>query len=365
MKLPDWSKGHEERLCRPSLSFLTLLSFLYGAGVGFRIAVFKGKSKRSLPGFVVSIGNLTVGGTGKTPATCMLAEWALGEGYNVAVLSRGYRGSHRSGVLVLSDGNDINAGPDKAGDEPFLLARRLRGASVIVAKDRYQAGLIASKNFGADFFILDDGFQHLALKRDLDILLLDAARPFGNGRLLPRGPLREPACNLKRADLVILTRAGQSRPRDDAHDMIEETLKGEKVFKSDHVPEKVAFPFRNTVHEPGFLEGKRVVSFAGIARPETFRKTLMDLGAEIVFFRNFGDHHRFIPREIRELKDMKEQTGADYLITTEKDWVRLESVFPDYDDLGYLTIRFSILSGQETFFSMVRKKAGEKIGLKS
>jgi len=125
------------------------------------------------------------------------------------------------------------------------------------------------------------------------------------------------------------------------------------------------WPSRNTVHEPGFLEGKRVVSFAGIARPETFRKTLMDLGAEIVFFRNFGDHHRFIPREIRELKDMKEQTGADYLITTEKDWVRLESVFPDYDDLGYLTIRFSILSGQETFFSMVRKKAGEKIGLKS
>ena len=142
--------------------------------------------------------NLTAGGTGKTPAACMLAEWARGEGYRIAVLSRGYGGSYREKVLEVSDGNRRHAGQDEAGDEPCLLSRRLLGVPVILSKRRYLAGLFAHEKFGTNFFVLDDGFQHLVLKRDLDIVLVDASDPFGNGRLeygvaislklIPRGP---------------------------------------------------------------------------------------------------------------------------------------------------------------------------------
>ena len=159
----DWAKIHERRTFSLATPALALLSFLYGLGVRLRVKAYRGMKKRSLPGFVVSIGNLTVGGTGKTPSVCMLAEWALGEGYRVAVLTRGYGGRYKTKVLEVSDGNDIKVGPAEGGDEPYLLAKKLHGVPVIISKKRYLSGLLAYKKFGTDFFILDDGFQHLAL----------------------------------------------------------------------------------------------------------------------------------------------------------------------------------------------------------
>jgi len=356
LRQPDWSNIHEQRGFHAAAVPLAALSFLYGLGVRVRLAVCKRMEKKGLPGPVVSIGNLTTGGTGKTPAACMLAEWALGEGYRVVILSRGYGGRYKEGVLVVSDGKDINIGPVKAGDEPYLLARRLPGVPVVISRDRYLAGQLAHEKFGSDFFILDDGFQHMALKRDLDLVLLDAYSPFGNGHLLPWGPLREPVGQIGRADALIITRSGQVSKMDDSEGILGGLISDKPVFRGDHIPEKVIFPVEGREYDVGFLEGKRVAAFAGIARPERFRETLISLGADLVAFRSFGDHHSFRPDELLELKSVKEETDADYLLTTEKDWVRLSDITNGYPYLAYLTIRFDLLSGQERFFTMIRER---------
>lgn len=359
LRLPDLSNVHGKRGFSVYTPVLALFSYLFGLGVRLRLIAYRRSKRRSLPGFVVSIGNLTVGGTGKTPAACMLAEWALGEGYRVAVLSRGYGGHYRTKVLEVSDGNGINVGPAEAGDEPYLLAKKLRGVPLIISKRRYKAGLFAHKKFGTNFFILDDGFQHLVLKRDLDLVLIDALNPFGNGRLLPLGPLREPVNQLKRADAFIITRSNQISSGYDLRGILNKRFPGKPIFREDHIPEKVVFPSKNIVSDPEVLRGKHVMAFAGIARPEVFRETLIRLGTDLVFFKGFQDHYQFSHGEIEDLMAKKERIKADYLLTTEKDWVRLENLVTEYFDLAYLTIRFTLLSDQDRFFGMIKDSAGK------
>jgi len=352
----DWARIHGEKGFRASYLPLSFMSLLYGVGVRLSLKNNKTRDKLSLPGFTVSIGNLTAGGTGKTPATCMIAEWAQGEGYDVAVLSRGYGGKKKERVTIVSDGKDILAGPEEAGDEPCLLAGKLPGIPVVTSKDRYLAGLAAHKNFGSSFFILDDGYQHLALKRDLNLLLLDAANPFGNGRLLPRGPLREPVNQIARADAIIFTRANFLTNGKDMGTEIKYLFQGKPVFMGDHLPVKVVFPFRGTSHDPDFLKGKRVMAFAGIARPDSFSRTLISLGAEILSFRHFPDHHPFTDYEIRTLIQEKVDKGAEFLITTEKDRMRAPDLISGDPCFSYLTIRFELSGEREGFFRMVGDK---------
>jgi tetraacyldisaccharide 4'-kinase len=339
-----------------------MISFLYGLGVRLRLFAFRKKRKRELPGFVVSIGNLTTGGTGKTPATIMMAQWALDNGYRAAVLSRGYGGNYRTKVLVLSDMENITAGPATAGDEPCLIARRLRSVPVIISRNRYLAGLKAHEDFGTDFFILDDGFQHLMLKRDLNLLLIDASeKPFGNGHLLPWGPLREPVRQAKRADAVIFTRSGSRAPGYGVENRPRRIVQGKALFRAEHIPEKVVFPIKGTDNSPAFLQGKRVIAFAGIARPKAFEDTLIKLGADLLSFSEFRDHHPYSRHELDALMAEKEKRGAEFLITTEKDWVRLEGVHFEFPDLAYLVINFSLLSGEERFSNMVRDRVEKRL----
>ena len=314
LRLINWSKVFENRGFSPITLPLAPLTLLYGFAVRLRSIAYKGVLRqKSLPGTVVSIGNLTVGGTGKTPATCMLAEWALGEGYRVAILSRGYAGKYKRKVLEVSDGNDINAGPEEGGDEPYLLARRLPGVPVIISQDRYEAGIWAHNRFGTDFFILDDGFQHLSLKRDLDLVLLDATSPFGNGHLLPWGPMREPIDQLARAHAIIITRAGDSSSGDDLSRFLEKRFPDKPLFRGDHIPEKIVFTTKNKIYSTDFLKGKRVIAFAGIATPESFRNTLIKSGTNLIHFKEFRDHHPFSMDEFRCITTEKERTGADYI----------------------------------------------------
>ena len=362
---PDWSQIHQKRGLGVLSLPLALFSLLYGAGVRLRLRAFKrGIFKRSaLPGFVVSIGNITTGGTGKTPAVAMLARWAQTEGRHVAVLSRGYGGRHRGEVFEVSDGNLINGGPSLSGDEPYLLACELSGVPVIVSKKRHRAGIFAYEKFGSDFFILDDGFQHLGLERDLNLALVDSDNPFGNGHLLPLGPLREPLSQLARADAFFLTRfsvskdagpnASFSGPATLA--LLKEKFPSIPVFRADHLPDKVVFPLSGSLHEPRFLRKRRVVAFAGIGHPEHFEKTLVELGANVVRFVGFGDHHQFKYEEIQDLIRMKDRMGAEYLLTTEKDWMRIAPLAPSHTDIAYLRIKFSLLPGQDEFFNMIEK----------
>jgi tetraacyldisaccharide 4'-kinase len=278
--MTDWPKVHEKRTLPLSMIPLAGLSYLYGLAVRIRINICEKKKKKELPGFVVSIGNLTVGGTGKTPAAAMIAEWALKEGYRPAILSRGYGGKHKGKTFEVSDGQHLFCTPAEAGDEPYLLAKKIEGVPVILSKARCEAGLLAFERHGSNFFILDDGFQHIRLKRDLDLVLLDATSPFGNMRLLPRGPLREPVDHLQRADVFIITRTGQGTSLIMINDL-KRKFGGKPVFQSEHVPESLVLPNLGNTHAPDFIRGKRVVAFAGIAKPEAFRDTLIKLGAEI------------------------------------------------------------------------------------
>jgi tetraacyldisaccharide 4'-kinase len=355
----DWSRIHESKRFSLATLPLALCSSIYGLGVRFRLMASRERKRNTLPGVVVSIGNLTAGGTGKTPAACMLAEWALNEGYRVAILSRGYGGLHKGRILEVSDGNDIKARTEDAGDEPCLLARRLRGIPVIVSKKRYFAGLYAHETFGSDLFVLDDGFQHLGLHRDLDLVLMDASNPFGNGHLLPWGPLREPRRGLERADAFLLTRSEDEGLAKGLMETLKKEWPDKPLFRSNHIPEKIVFPANGVIHNNDILRGKRIVAFAGIAKPEEFEKTVTDLGADVVSFKRFEDHHPFQCQEIQVLIDKRKRLHADYLLTTEKDWVRIEKIMPPYSDLAYLSIRMDVLDEKEGFFRMVREKIGD------
>ena len=356
-QMVDWRNIHEKRDHSLSTMPLAGLSSLYGLGVKIRASIYARMRKKELPGFVVSIGNLTAGGTGKTPAAAMIAEWALKEGYRPAILSRGYGSKHKGKILDVSDGQRLFATPTEAGDEPYLLAKKLEGVPVIISKARYDAGIFAHQRYGTDFFILDDGFQHICLKRNLDLVLLDATSPFGNMRLLPRGPLREPVDHLQRADAFILTRTGHGTTLI-MMNFLKKKFGGKPVFQSEHIPEKIVFPDLRKVYSAHFVKGKRVVAFAGIAKPEVFKDTLAKLGAEPVLFQAYKDHHAFSPKEVKQLVAAKNKLRADHLITTEKDWVRLEGVSPYTPDLAYLTIRFQI-AGSESFFKMIRERRGD------
>ena len=356
--MPDWAKVHEKSTLSPGMIPLAGLSYLYGLAVRIRTRVYENKKRKELPGFVLSIGNLTVGGTGKTPAAAMMADWALKEGYRPAILSRGYGGKHRKKVFEVSDGRHLLCTPVEAGDEPYLLAKKLQGVPVILSKARYKAGLHAYEQHGSNFFILDDGFQHVGLKRDLDLVLLDATSPFGNMHLLPRGPLREPIEHLRRADVFILTRTGHGTSLI-MMNYLKKKFGGKPAFQSEHVPEYLVLPNLGHTHGPDFIRGKRVVGFAGIAKPEAFRGTLIKLGAEVSHFRSVRDQHLFLGSEMQDLLAEKHRLRADLLITTEKDYVRLGQLSPTDEHLGYLTVRFRIVSGAETLFDLIRGKARE------
>lgn len=358
----DWSQVHQKRSNRPFYLIMGLFSRLYSIAGALRLRGYETGflKKMRLPGFVLSIGNITAGGTGKTPAVIMIAGWALRQGLRPAVLSRGYGGSYGSKVLQVSDCEKISATANEAGDEPLLLAKALPGVPVVLSKRRYPAGMYASKKFGSDFFVLDDGFQHMALERDIDMVLLDAESPFGNGYLLPRGPLREPLKNLGRADAICLTRASETDSgMADTH-LLPDVVSGKPVFYAGHVPEKVVFPNRKEEEPVDFLKGKRVVAFAGIGNPLSFKKTLERQGASIIKFERFADHHPFDRREVDLLALEVTKTGADCLITTEKDWVRLSGTGASYPSISYLSVRFEILSDKDGFFEFIKNEIKRK-----
>ena len=351
----DWSSIHETKGFHLYTLPLAVMSFLYGNAVRVRNACMKGRAEK-LPGFVLSVGNITTGGTGKTPVVITLARWAESQGYRVAILSRGYGGKNKREATVVSDGRNIMVTPDISGDEPWLMANSLDNIPVVVSRKRYLAGQMALNSIGSNFFILDDGFQHIHLKRDMDILLVDAKNPFGNGHLLPWGPLREPLSGLKRADVIILTRAKNVLP--EKHRQI---FFNKPVFTGDHIPDRIYFPFTENQEELSFIKGKRVIAFSGIARPASFKESLLDLGADIISFRTFGDHYPFNRKDIEELRKEQEALNAEVLITTEKDWARIQGLAMDMESLAFLKINFVMTSGKHELLKMMKEKADSVI----
>lgn len=306
-------RGTGDRLL---LGLLTLLSFPYAFALRLRAAAYAAGLLRSyrLPRPVVAVGNLTVGGTGKTPMVAWLARWFMARGKRVAVLSRGYGGTEEGNIRVVADGRTILLTPAEAGDEPYLLAATVPGLMVVIGTDRYRAGSVALEQLNPDVFILDDGFQHLSLERDLNLLLLDCRKPFGNGRTLPAGVLREPVAAAGRADLVVYTRCDGGPPGQVA---------GKPCCAASHrltgvmpLPGGEAQPFTSLV-------ARRGLAFAGIADPSAFFDALEREGVRLLATLAFPDHCHYGEEEIAALCRLREASRADYLITTGKDAVKL------------------------------------------
>ncbi len=357
----DWSTIHRERSFRYYTPVLAFFSLFYGALQRLRYGAYgRGMLKRkTLPGRVISVGNITAGGTGKTPAVAALAQWAVSKGIRACIISRGYGGSYDGPVLAVSDGERVLADSRLSGDEPALLAEKVPGCPVVLSRKRYLGGIYAREKFGSELFILDDGFQHMQLMRDLNLLLMDAHEPFGNGHLLPRGPLREPLDQLRRADAFILTRF-EKNGGDRTLAFLRKKYADIPVFCADHVPEGVIFPRLKRRDPPSMLNEKRVVAFAGIGNPKAFRKTLEDLGARVLAFRGFRDHYAYQKEDLAHLVRLKEKAGAEAILTTEKDWMRMSRLWPDCSEIAYLTIAFSFLPGEEGVFRMIENAIRKK-----
>jgi tetraacyldisaccharide 4'-kinase len=306
-----WSRFLRVCFVPPSLAYALVQRVragLYGAGV---------LKTCKLPLPVISIGNMTVGGTGKTPFTAHVARLLMSQGLKVAVLSRGYGGTREGQTAVVSDGRQIHLSAEECGDEPSLLARSIPGLAVVIGSDRYAAGLLALKGCNPDVFLLDDGFQHLRLHRDLNILLLDCTRPFGNGWTLPAGLLREVERAAERADLVVLTRCPE--------DILPPSpVPGIPSCHARHaLDDLLPLTGGDPIHFES-LRGSSVVAFSGIAEPQAFVDGLQHQGLQVIAALNLPDHVVYSDDRLAEIEDMLRTSGADFAITTEKDGVKLD-----------------------------------------
>ena len=350
-----WKVWNEERAADSTgvlHAALNLLSVPYRSMVAVRNRLYDQGIFRQekLPCPVISVGNLTVGGTGKTPTVILLATMLREKGYRPAVLSRGYGGNAQTGINTVSDGQHILTGWRQSGDEPVLIARAVPGVPVLTGPRRILTGRAAVERFGADVLILDDAFQHRALFRDLDIVMLDAAHPFGNGSLLPRGPLREPQGALRRAHLLI--RTGGAERECPLHG-----IPPLPVFRGVHQPRELVEGATGRVLPVTELRGVKVCAFAGIGSPEAFRQSLAALGSKAVAFQTFPDHHPYTLRDLEALRHLADESGARWIVTTEKDGIRLAD-FPDFlAEISLLRIGMHITPAEafaELIFSRLR-----------
>ena len=358
-------QGHETPI-KFLLGFLKVLSLLFAAAVSIRYLLYRIGILRRWPlGVqVISIGNVTAGGTGKTPVTEIFARTLAAEGRKVAILSRGYRRKEApfwqrlftqviDPPLVVSDGRRILLDAATGGDEPYMLASNLPGVAVVVDRSRVKAGRYAIKRLGCDTIILDDGFQYQRLKHSIEVVLVDATNPFGNGNMLPRGILREPARHLKRADIIFLTkcRGDVSAVRDEVRRINDHA----EIVECNHTPKVLKDVWSREELPLDWLRGKTLCTLSGIASPKGFENSLRHLGAKVVWCERYADHHRYEPGEILYALNRTADMGADALVTTEKDAVR----FPRFETTPvkclYLRISIEILRGGENFTEIINR----------
>jgi tetraacyldisaccharide 4'-kinase len=331
------------------LSPLLLAEAAFRAGAALRGALYDrgvARAERAAAP-VVSVGNVAVGGAGKTPVAIAVAERLLARGRRVALLSRGY-GAARADARVVSDGRGVRLGAAEGGDEPVLVARRLPAVAVLCGPRRADLARTAVEALAADALVLDDGFQHRALARDLDVVVLDAANPFGNGHLLPRGPNREPPSALRRAGLVWLSRADRAdagalaRLRDLARGAT-----GRAPVESRHAATDVLDGTLLRSLGAGTLRGRRVLALSGVARPASFHATLEALGAEVAAARAFPDHHPFTASEIEGALREAAAARCEVVATTEKDAVRLPPALAQDPRFAVVRIEAEITVGAD------------------
>jgi tetraacyldisaccharide 4'-kinase len=380
---------------------MTLIERLYYAGYSFKKCQAIKHQKR-LPCRVISIGNITFGGTGKTPATIAIAEEAKKRGFIPNILTRGYKGK-KKGPCFVSTGEGPLLSNEEAGDEPMLMAEKLKGVPIVKGEDRYKGGVFALQNLEDTLedtetrrhgdtetalftdspihrfthspivFILDDGFQHWNLFRDKDILLIDGMNPFGNRRLLPLGPLREPLSAIGRADIIVITKTdgtrksavppthpsswrGESEGGGDSSQRPINSLVKEirqyntkaPIYFAGHSPAKFTTA-SGDIFPLEWAKKKRFFGFSGIGNPASFKDTLLSTGLDLKGFKSYRDHYRYNSRDIENIIEDSKKSNADWIVTTEKDIMRLR-VLNIPANLVALSIEFMVSGG---FYSEV------------
>ncbi len=319
---------------------------------------------------VIAIGNLTVGGTGKTPVVEKFARELQDAGRHVAILSRGYRSKpppiskrllnkilfreDRTPPRVVSDGKSLLLDSETAGDEPYMLASNLKDVVVLVDKDRVKAGRYAIERFGCDTLLLDDGFQYWKLRgRRRDVVLIDCQQPFGNEQLLPRGTLREPPSHLARASEIFITKSDGNTA--ELRERITALNPNARVIECIHQPLYFEDVFTGERQDVDFLKGKKIASLSGIAQPQSFEQSLIRVGGELVYAKRFADHHRFSQQEMLNVINRGKKRQAQLIVTTQKDAVRFPKI--DRRDLPiyFMRVEIKILRGATDFHDCVRQ----------
>lgn len=357
------------------MGILYVFSVIYAGLVnlklaGYRVGIF---SHRKLDCFVISLGNVTVGGTGKTPTAQRLATDIRNMGYHVVILNRGYRAKWHGKVGIVSDGKRLHMSAAEAGDEAFMLAKHLPNVPVLIGADRSLTGKYAIEHFGAEVAILDDGYQHWQLERDMDILLVDAVNVFGNGYILPRGTLREPVSHISRADVCLMTKVDQAA--EGSCEYIRETVRKNnadaQILESIHQP-RCFIPLSDWYVdiagdgiEVNQMRGKKIMAVSAIGNPASFEQTLSDLGVVIIESLRYPDHHDYNMQEMKDILQQAKNMGAEAIVITEKDAVKVpaEIIQAGMDIPVYvICVEVRFQQGSEEFRQLLEKRLAEQLG---
>ena len=352
---------------------LKSLSRLYSFLMNMRLALYEHLLLRSqaLGCQVISIGNLTVGGTGKTPVVEVFARALQRNGRKVAILSRGYmkvetpvagklknfltfKTPERQPPRIVSDGERLLLDSEMGGDEPYMLASNLPNVCVLVDKDRVKSGRYAIQKLGCDTLILDDGFQYLRLKHRVDIVLVDRTNPFDNGYVLPRGLLRESVRHLSRATFIFITKSpGDGSP--ELRQQIRALNDKAEIAECRHTPRHFQEVFTGERKPLEFVRGLKIAALSGIAAPRGFEESIQRLGGELVHRKRFADHHRYTQQELLDMINASRDRGAEAIVTTEKDAVRFPWIERRDLPLYFLRVEIELLSGEEDFNALISR----------
>ncbi len=329
-------------LGRAAAFLLFLLSGLY-----LCVSILNRKLRRAakLSSPVVSVGNIVCGGTGKTPAVEYIAGMLLERGCLPAVVSRGYMRTGGGALEIVSDGGGVISGPVESGDEPFMLAGRLPGVPVVVGRNRLAAGRLAIEKFNVSCVLLDDGFQHYSLHRDIDIVVIDSTNPFGNGHILPRGPLREKPSRLKAADLLLLTHVDYCDDISALRGEVSRVSGGKPMVETVHMPERLRNIDTGEILHLRGLEGVSAVTVSGIGSPALFERTVRGLGVRVLHSFRFPDHHAYTAEDMDRIALKTLGLGGECLITTAKDAVRMAA--GGKCGVYVLDVRLRVVGGEE------------------